>query len=154
MKIHCTFRCILIFPLDCSISSLQANKLEISLQNSSSLSNQQPAGVIVKYNDTSHKLNPMQLTHSNVEKVRFSDVIKPVHLSTSETLFFKLILTFLRIFCHANFQIHAHSIVPSQSQAKPHQVLQYKKLPEIVAAAAAAAASASAPNTAQKMPIL
>lgn len=44
--------------------------MEISLPNpSSALSNQQqPVGVIVKY-DTSHKLNPIQLTHSNVEKV-------------------------------------------------------------------------------------
>lgn len=50
--------------------NLQANKMEISLSNSSSLSNQQqPVGVIVKYNDTSHKLNPIQLTHSNVDKV-------------------------------------------------------------------------------------
>lgn len=46
--------------------------MEISLQNPipQSLSNQQPVGVIVKYNDTSHKLNPIQLTHSNVEKVK------------------------------------------------------------------------------------
>lgn len=43
--------------------------MDISLPNSSSLSNQQPVGVIVKYNDTSHKLNPIQLTHANVEKV-------------------------------------------------------------------------------------
>lgn len=46
--------------------------MEIFQSNPSSLSNQQPVGVIVKY-DTSHKLNPIQLTHSNVEKVRSSD---------------------------------------------------------------------------------
>lgn len=49
---------------------LQANKMENPSSSSSlSLGNQQPVGVIVKY-DTSHKLNPIQLTHSNVEKVK------------------------------------------------------------------------------------
>lgn len=47
--------------------------MEISLPNPSSLGNQQPVGVIVKFNDTSHKLNPIQLTHANVEKVKFSN---------------------------------------------------------------------------------
>lgn len=54
-----------------SLNILQANKMEISLQNPPSLNNQQSAGVIVKY-DTSHKMNPIQLTHSNVEKVKLN----------------------------------------------------------------------------------
>lgn len=57
---------------------LQSNKMEISLPNPSSLGNQQPVGVIVKY-DTSHKLNPIQLTHSNVEKVIHVTVVDNFH---------------------------------------------------------------------------
>lgn len=121
--------------------------MDISLPNPpSSLSNQQhPVGVIVKY-DTSHKLNPIQLTHSNVEKVWLNDNSFVVHC---------LIFHCFCIKSNVSFQIHSHHIGSSQSQTKPHQVLQYKKLPEIVAAAAAAATAAgSTSNNAQKMPIL
>lgn len=75
---------------------IQPNKPEITLSNPPPLTNQQSVGVIVKH-DTSLKLNPIQLTHPNVEKVYILSLSLSLAISVNHSEYHRFFILRFRL---------------------------------------------------------